>query len=122
MPNLVGEDTVDTASTDGNCTYPAKKLGGTPTTSNTIKIEGQVLKTYDATSNPDDVDGTKINPLIPAPCQPGVRIITPTVNKTVFMDGTLPAVTGDEAAMFGTARPLTGPYQHANIIIGSRIT
>jgi hypothetical protein len=122
MPNLVGEDTVDTVSTDGNCLYEAKALGGTPTTSNTIKIEGQVLKTYDATSSPDDVDGEKINPLIPAPCQPGTRIVTPTVNKTVFMDGRLPAVTGDEAAMFGTARPLTGPYQHANIIIGSRIT
>jgi len=121
MPNLVGEDTVDTANTDGNCIYPAKKLGGSPTTSPNIKINGQSLKSYDSTSRPSDVDGTKVNPLIPLPCQPGTRVITPTVNKTVFMNGRLPAVTGDQAALLGTPRALTGPYQHVNIIIGSNL-
>ena len=121
MPNLVGEDTVDTANTDGNCIYPAKKLGGSPTASPNIKINGETLKTYDSTSTPDSVDGVKVNPLIPAPCQPGTRVVTPTVNTTVFMNGRLPAVTGDQAALLGTARPLTGPYQHANIIIGSNL-
>ena len=121
MPNLVGENTVDTANTDGNCIYEAKALGGSPTASPNIKINGETLKTYDSTSTPDSVDGVKVNPLIPAPCQPGTRVVTPTVNTTVFMNGRLPAVTGDQAALLGTARPLTGPYQHANIIIGSNL-
>ena len=121
MPNLVGENTVDTANTDGNCIYPAKKLGGTPTTSPNIKINGQSLKSYDGTSTPSSVTATKVNPLIPLPCQPGTRVVTPTVNTTVFMNGRLPAVTGDQAALLGTPRALTGPYQHANIIIGSNL-
>ena len=79
------------------------------------------MKSYDSTSTPSSVTAIKVNPLIPAPCQTGTRVVTPTVNTTVFMNGRLPAVTGDQAALLGTARPLTGPYQHANIIIGSNL-
>ena len=121
MPNLVGETTVDTANTDGNCIYAAEPLGGSPTISPNVRINGQVLRSYDTTSRPADVIPTKVNPLIPLPCQPGTRVVTPTVNTTVFINGKLPAVTGDQAALAGTPRPLTGPYQHANIIIGSNL-
>ena len=71
----------------------------------------------------DEVTGVKINPLSPLPCQPGTRRITPTVNTTVFIDGKLPAVTGDQAQLVigGSPRPLTGPFQHASILIGSRL-
>ena len=121
MPNLVGETTVDTANTDGNCICPASPLGGAPTISPNVRINGQPLRSYDTTSRPSDVIPTKVNPLIPLPCQPGVRVVTPTVNTSVFINGKLPAVTGDQAAIAGTPRPLTGPFQHANIIIGSNL-
>ena len=122
MPNLVGPETVDTASTDANCLYPPLALGGTPTPS-TVVIGGNPLMIYDNLSVPAPVSGVKINPLIPAPCQPGVRRIEPKVNKTVFVNGRLPAVTGDDAQLLlgGSPRPLTGPFQHPTIVIGSNI-
>lgn len=122
MANLVGPETIDTASTDGNCTYPAKALGGSPFES-TVVSGGVSIKIYDNTSVPDSVEGIKINPAIPVPCQPGQRIILPKVNQTVFFNGRLPAVTGDEAQLVlgSTPRPLTGPYQHPTIVIGSRV-
>ena len=30
MAFIVGPETIDTVSVDGNCTYPAAPLGGTP--------------------------------------------------------------------------------------------
>ena len=123
MPFLVGKQTVDTVHTDGNCLYPAKALGGSPTVSPNVFVNGDPLETYDATSVPDQVDGQKINPLIPVPCVPGVRVVTPEVNKTVFINGTLPAVQGDRANTIsgGTPRPLVGPFQHPNIHIGASV-
>jgi len=120
MPFLIGKDSVDTADTDGNCLYPAKALGGSPTVSPNVYVNGSPLETYDATSVPDQVDGQKINPSIPAPCIPGVRVVTPTVNTTVFINGKLPAVQGDEAKRVsgGTPRPIVGPFQHTNLHIG----
>ena len=115
MPNLVGETTVDTANTDGNCIYAAAPLGGSPTISPNVLINGQVLRSYDTTSRPADVIPTKVNPLIPLPCQPGVRVVTPVVNTSVLINGKLPAVTGDEAKIGGTPRPLTGPFNYASI-------
>ena len=121
MPLLVGTDCIDTQSIDGNCTYPAAPLGGSPTISANVLVNGQPLRSYDSTSVPASVDGIKINPLIPLPCQPGTRVVTPTVNTTVFVNGKLPAVQGDQAALLGSPRPLTGPFQHANIIIGNNL-
>ena len=122
MANLAGRTTLDTANTDGNCIYGAATLGGTPTRSPNVRFNNNVLESYDTTSVLDTVTATKVNPLIPVPCQPGIRTILPTVNTTVFINGKLPAVTGDNTSIGGTPRPLTGPFQHANIIIGSRIT
>lgn len=122
MPNFVGPETVDTVSTDGNCLYAASPLGGTPYLS-TVVVGKSPLKIYDNLSVPAPVAGTKVNPLIPLPCQPGQRVIKPTVNKTVFINGRLPAVTGDEAQMVigSTPRPLTGPFQHPTILIGTQL-
>tara|TARA_B100000519_G_C14170966_1_gene403888 strand:- start:49 stop:414 length:366 start_codon:yes stop_codon:yes gene_type:complete len=121
MPNLAGRNTLDTTNTDGNCRYDAKALGGNPTRSPNVRIAGSLLETYDSTSILDNVIPKKINPLIPLPCQPGVRTIVSTVNTSVSINGKFPAVTGDQTSLGGTPRPLTGPFQHANIIIGSNL-
>ena len=121
MPNLAGRTTLDTANTDGNCIYNAATLGGTPTRSPNVRFNNNFLESYDTTSVLDTVTAVKVNPLIPVPCQPGIRTILPTVNTTVFINGKLPAVTGDNTSIGGTPRPLTGPFQHANIIIGQNL-
>ena len=124
MPNLASKDTVDTQSSDGTCIYNAAPIGGTevPTT---VMVGNQPLKIIAGTPfyACDDVNGVKINPLSPLPCQPGTRRITPTVNTTVLINGKLPAVTGDQAQLVigGSPRPLTAPFQHASILIGSRL-
>lgn len=121
MANVVGPDTVDTASTDGNCAYAAKALGGETTKSTDVLFEGEEVEYYKATDIPDSVDGVKINPLIPAPCLPGERRINPTVNTSVYINGNLFAVTGDQASLIvgaTTPRPLTGPYRYPTIVIG----
>ena len=124
MPNLASEDTVDTSSTDGTCIYNAAPIGGSPV-STSVVVGNQPLKIIAGTPfyACDEVTGVKINPLSPLPCQPGTRRITPTVNTTVFIDGKLPAVTGDQAQLVigGSPRPLTAPFQHASILIGSRL-
>ena len=121
MPNFVGRETVDTASTDANCLYPAAPLGGAPNVSPNVIVNGEKLEYYTTNSVIDPVTAVKINPLIPLPCQPGVRVVTPTVNTTVLINGQLPAVTGDQAALIGTPRALTGPFQHVNILIGTQL-
>ena len=121
MPNFVGRETVDTVSTDANCLYPASPLGGTPNVSQNVIVNGEKLEYYTSTSKIDPVTGVKVNPLIPLPCQPGIRVVTPTVNTSVFVNGQLPAVTGDQAALIGTPRALTGPFQHVKILIGTQL-
>ena len=125
MPNLASTNTVDTPSSDGNCLYSAAKIGGTalPTT---VVANKAPLKIIAAAPNPyvcDSITATKINPLIPAPCQPGTRTLRPLVNTTVIINGMLPAVTGDEAQLLlgGSPRPLTGPFIHPNILIGTNL-
>lgn len=129
MPNLASVETVDTVSTDGTCIYNPAPIGGTPVPT-TVMVSGpegpEVLKIISGAPVPyacADVVGVKINPLSPLPCQPGTRILRPTVNTTVFINGQLPAVTGDEAQLIigGTPRPLTGPFQHPTIVIGSNL-
>lgn len=119
MAQLVIPTTVDTQSTDGNCLYPPKALGGSPVVSPNITIGGQQVQFYTSATVPATVEGVKVNPLIPAPCLPGVRVIVPTNNTTVFFNGQLPAVAGDLAQMVGTNRPLVGPYGLATVLIGS---
>ena len=120
MPLLVTPETLDTASTDANCLYPAAALGGSPVVSPNVSIGRQPVKFYTSSTVPATVTGQKINPLIPAPCQPGVRVIVPTINTTVFINRQLPAVQGDKAQMLGTDRPLTAPFSDPTVVIGSR--
>ena len=115
MPQIASSNCIDTANTDGNCIYPAKPLGGEPHKSSNVYFEGQEVEFYDSTSKIDDVEGVKVNPLIPLPCQPGGRVITPVVNTSVLINGKFPAVTGDEAKIGGTPRPLTGPFNYDSI-------
>jgi hypothetical protein len=124
MPNIVGPDTVDTSSTDGNCLYPAKALGGSPFISSNVRMEGQQVKFYNSTNLPSSVEGLKINPAIPIPCQPGIRRIEPVINNSVLINGQLFAVTGDEADLIlgaTTPRTLTGPFSYPTIKIGTRL-
>ena len=126
MPNLASIETVDTPSSDGTCTYAAAPIGGSGV-STKVMVGNQPLKIIAGAPTPyscDDVTGVKINPLSPLPCQPGTRRLTPTVNTTVYINGKLPAVTGDDAQLVigGSPRPLTGPFQHPTIVIGSRLS
>ena len=121
MPFVVGKNTFDTDSTDGyNCLYPAKALGGTPHVSPNVKFEDENVEFYDSTSFVDPADSVKINPVIPAPCAPGVRTIIPKVNTTVHINGKLVAVSGDKAQCIPTTdRLLTGPYKYPTIHIAN---
>ena len=102
MANLAGRTTLDTANTDGNCIYGAQPLGGQPQKSANVKFNQMNVEFYWSGSTLDDVNAVKVNPLIPVPCQPGIRTILPTVNTTVFINGKLPAVTGDNTSIGGT--------------------
>ena len=122
MPNLASEDTVDTANVVLNCTYGAKAIGGDPIKTS-VKVGNEDLYVIAGTPYICD-DAPEGVPLIPLlPCSPPDRTIQPTVNTTVYIDGKLPAVTGDQTQLVigGTPRVLTGPFQHANIIIGSNL-
>ena len=123
MPNVVGPDCVDTPSTDGLCTFPAKELGGSSSTSPNVYFEGEKVEHYPVAENIllDEVEGTPLptNPL--GVCQPGIRKLKPVINQNVLINGKLFAVTGDEAELvtgLTTPRPLTGPYKYPTIVIG----
>jgi len=120
MPLLVTKETLDTPSSDGTCLYPAKALGGQAIKSPGIYINKQPAEYYVTGTTADNVEGQKINPLSPLPCQPGTRVIQASVNTSVFFDKKLPAVQGDKAQLIGTDRPLTVPFGDPTVIIGSR--
>jgi len=120
MPLLVISTTVDTVSSDANCLYPATPLGGSPAVSPNVRIGGQPVEYYTSATVPDNVTGQKVNPLIPVPCQPGVRVIVPTINTTVFINKQLPAVQGDKAQMLGSDRPLVGPFGDPKVVFNTK--
>ena len=123
MPNVVGPDCVDTVSTDGLCTFPAKALGGSSTTSPNVFFEGEAVEHYAVAENIllDDVEGIPLPTNPTGVCQPGKRRLNPTINQSVHINGKLFAVTGDEASLIiggTTPRPLTGPFKYPTIVIG----
>ena len=126
MAFLASPLTIDTTSSDGNCIYNAAPIGGTalPTTIVANKAPLNVVAASPVQFPCAPVAAVKVNPLIPLPCQPGIRILKPTVNTTVIINGRLAAVTGDEAQLLlgGSPRPLTGPFIHPNILIGTNLT
>ena len=115
--NLAGPQTSDTVSTNGGCTYPATPLGSTPFNSPVIRVGQQPLQYYaDGKGIPDQVPGTGA-PGCQTP-QPRTMVIN---NQTgVYFDKNLPAINNGQCFtdVLGTQRALTGPFQHANIIIG----
>ena len=121
MTQLAGRQTMDTPSTEGNCVYAATPLGGSPYQATTIRVGSQMLEGYTSLSPLTNAPSTKVNPINPLPCAPGVRKIVPVKNTTVFFENKLFAVMGDEAKLVvGSNRPLTGPYIHPRIVIGSK--
>jgi hypothetical protein len=120
MPLLVGKETLDTPSSDGTCVYPAKALGGSPIKSPNIYINKKQVEFYTSTTLPENVEGVKINPLSPLPCQPGNRVIVANVNQSVYFNKQLPAVQGDKAQLLGSDRPLTAPFLSSNVIIANK--
>ena len=127
IPNrLIGPDAEDTLSIDINCRYKAQALGGSPTRNTRIRINNEIPETYDETSTLSSVEGKPS--ALGVACILGIRKIlpsTPRTNNTVKFEGKFPAVMGDSVTLFTSSgqqlRPLTGPTQYDNIIIGSRI-
>ena len=121
MPLLVTPQTVDTVSTDALCQYPAKALGGAPIVSPNVKIDKKAVEFYTSSTVPDPSPGTPLpTNVIPLPCQPGTRVIVPSVNKTVFINKQLPAVQGDKAQLLGTDRPLTAPFGSSTVVFNTK--
>ena len=85
-----------------------------------IRVGQQPLQYYaDGKGIPDTVAGTG------APgCQtPQPRTMDITNETGVYFDKNLPAISNGQCFtdLLGTKRALTGPYQHAKIIIGSKL-
>jgi hypothetical protein len=121
MPNIVGPETIDTSSTDGFCIYPATPLGGNPYISPNVYANKLPVKIYTALSVPAPVVGVPLPSNPTGVCQPGIRAIAPIINKNVYINGQLFAVTGDEAVLgISTPRLLTGPYSYPTIQIGTQ--
>lgn len=121
-PNLVGPETLDSPSIDGNCLYPAQEIGSGTTQSPNVYLSGEKLKYAHSLTKPTDVTGQKINPLIPLPCIPGIRVSINKVNTTVHVNGLLPLVRGDLCQLLGTDRPFTGPFQSTgNVYVATSI-
>ena len=122
MAFLISKQTVDTESIGPFCDYDAAALEGTPFISPNVKIggvNGIPVPIYDATSNPSTITGT---PRGTTGCtSTGQRIITPTVNTSVQINGRFPAVQGDTVTLDGisTPRPLTAPWLSSTIQIGT---
>lgn len=118
MPNLVGPETLDTVSTNGDCKYPPLALGAGILVSPNIFIGGKPLGFAHAARVPDGVPGV---PLTPDPCTIPVapRILINKVNKTVHINGFLAMVQGDSTQALGTDRPFVGPYQLSTVVLAS---
>ena len=122
MAFLISKETIDTESIGPFCDYPAQALDGSPFMSPNVKVggvNGTPVPIYDATSLPSSVTGIRRGPT--ACTSTGERIITPTVNTSVQINGRFPAVQGDNATLDGisTPRPLTAPWLSSTIQIGT---
>lgn len=122
MPLLVTPATVDTVSTNATCTFAAAPIGGSPITCG-LFMDKQPVKYY--------IAGTPVAPVPGVPQPPatacidptgGARILKPVNNKSVFFAKHLPVVSGDEAFILGTARPLVGPYSPGSVKIAAAPT
>jgi len=126
--NMVDSSTMDTASSNATAIYPLQAHYGSNKTYNTIYSGGAPMSGLDPTSDPTDVTGTPIQPLVPPVPQPLPRTapIVGIVNseaRGVYFEGTLVPVIGDGVTGIGavpTPRLLTTPGKYGSIFIGTR--
>tara|TARA_B100000131_G_C17921245_1_gene534455 strand:- start:113 stop:514 length:402 start_codon:yes stop_codon:yes gene_type:complete len=126
--NMVDSSTMDTASSNATAIYPLQAHYGSNKTYNTIYSGGAKISGLDPTSDPTDVTGTPIQPLVPPVPQPLPRTapIVGIVNseaRGVYFEGTLVPVIGDGVTGIGavpTPRLLTTPGKYGSIFIGTR--
>ena len=125
---IADSTTVDTASTNGTAAYPIQSHGGGNTTCNTIYSNDAKLKHVDIASDPTDVTGVPINPLVPPVPQPLPRTppivgIVNTAARGVYFEDKLVPVIGDAITGVGALpekRLLTTPTLYPTIFIGTR--
>ena len=126
--NIVDSLTQDTASSNPTAIYPLQANYGTDKTYNTIYSGGSKIFALDPNSDPADVTGTPINPLVPPVPQPLPRTgpivgIVNTAARGVYFDGTLVPVVGDginAPAAAPSPRVLTTGGTYPTIFIGTR--
>ena len=129
VPGLIADSTtVDTPSTNPTATYPLQAHGGSDITYNTIYSGGGKITGLDPTSDPTDVSGVPIQPLVPPAPQPLPRTapivgIVNSAARGVYFENTLVPVIGDGVTGAGAApnpRLLTTPGKYPTIFIGTR--
>jgi len=125
---IADSTTVDTVSANPTATYPIQSHGGDNITCNTIYSNEAKIQHIDITSDPTDVTGVPINPLVPPVPQPLPRTppvvgIVNTAARGVYFEGILVPVIGDGITGAGAVpavRPLTTPTLYPTIHIGTR--
>ena len=126
--NIADSLTMDTASANGTAIYALQAHYGSDKTYQTIWSGGGRIVGLDPTSDPTDVSGVPINPLVPPVPQPLPRTppvvgIVNSAARGVCFEGTLVPVIGDGVTGIGAApnpRPLTTPEKYPTIYIGTR--
>ena len=125
--NIVDSSTNDVASANPTATYPVQPHGGTNKTYSTIYSGDEQITGLDPTSDPTDVTGIPIQPLVPPVPQPLPRTppVVGIVNseaRGVYFEDTLVPVSGDGVTGIGAApdpRLLTLPVKYPTIFIGT---
>ena len=122
--NIVDSSTLDTASVNPTATYPLQAHYGSNKTYQTIYCGGAKIEGLDPLSDPTDVSGVPINPLVPPVPQPLPRTppivgIVNTEARGVYFEGILVPVIGDGITGAGAApspRLLTTPTFYLSLI------
>ena len=125
--NMVDSSTMDTASGNPTAIYPLQAHYGSNQTYNSIYSGGAPMSGLDPTSDPTDVTGTPIQPLVPPVPQPLPRVppivgIVNSAARGVYFEGTLVPVVGDAIKAPGAApdpRVLTTGGTYPTIFIGT---
>ena len=125
---IADSTTVDTGSANATATYPMQSHGGKDITCSTIYSGGSKITHIDVTSDPTDVTGVPIQPLVPPVPQPLPRTpplvgIVNTAARGVYFEDKLVPVIGDGITAPLAApdpRLLTTPTKYPTIFIGTR--
>ena len=125
---IADSTTLDTGSTNATAAYPVQSHGGSDITCLTIYSGGSKIKHIDVISDPTDVAGVPIQPLVPPvpstlPRTPPLVGIVNTAARGVYFEDKLVPVIGDGITGVGAApspRPLTTPTLYPTIHIGTR--